>query len=96
MRTSKWCAYNIVIPAMPPYDERFIIKKGIFCKIYSLWKEQERSRNSFFIISVKVGKYPFVDFPPDKFSEIRLYFFNEIAYNEVSEKSKVVEIYNEE
>lgn len=22
MRTSEWCAYNIVIPAMPPYDDK--------------------------------------------------------------------------
>ena len=47
------------------------------------------------------ASYPFVDlpggitfhcklFPPDKFSEIQLYFFYEITYNRASDKSGLI------
>ena len=34
-------------------------------------------------------------FPSDKFSEIQLYFFNRIAYNEASEKSESIKLKGE-
>lgn len=34
MRTNEWCAYNIVIPAMPPYDEK---KYSITLKEKFIW-----------------------------------------------------------
>ena len=54
--------------------------------------------------ALATASYPFVDlqdgitlrcklFPSDKFAEIRLYFFYEIAYNGASDKSTFVEVF---
>ena len=61
-------------------------------------------RGSYPSPALATASYPFVDlqdgitlrcklFPSDKFAEIRLYFFYEIAYNGASDKSTFVEVF---
>ena len=80
MRTSEWCAYNIVIPAMPPYDDRKYSKilKEKFC-----W-----SAPRFYTIPIFDQKYNEEDrknvynFVSDVRSAIRTYFIPNL-YREV-------------
>lgn len=73
MRTSEWCAYNIVIPAMPPYDDK---KYSIALKERFCWTLPRFYSVPIFDKSCNEGDRKFIyNFVSDIRSAMRTYFF---------------------